>query len=155
LHYVAFGALAVPGAGTEVRYLIEDHDVAVAPSLLFDSSNEVRPATSNGPVMLMVSDPVYSRADERFAAAREPRHGAAVASSGVRGASPREWQRLAGSQKEAADIARLFPVGALDTLAGFDATREALLRQDLSRYRILHFATHGTADADAPQLSTL
>src|SRR6185295_15052505 len=66
LHYVAFGVLASPGAGTDVRYLIEDHDIAVAPSLLFDSNVDARAAAGNSPLMLMVSDPVYSRADARF-----------------------------------------------------------------------------------------
>ncbi len=153
LHYVAFGVLAATGAGTEVRYLIEDHDIAVAPSLLFDSNVGARPAGGTDLAMLMVSDPVYSRSDARFNLGR-PAGQVTSAAGAFRGAA-REWQRLAGSQREAADIARLLPAGSLDTLSGFDATREALLGRDLSRYRILHFATHGTADAEAPQLSTL
>jgi len=155
LHYVAFGVLAAAGAGTDVRYLIEDHDIAVAPSLLFDANTDSHPAAAGGPVMLMVSDPVYSRTDARFNVGRVAGLGGATADSAQRGSTSREWQRLTGSQREAANIARLMSAGSLDTLSGFDATREALLRRDLSRYRILHFATHGTADAEAPQLSTL
>ena len=158
LHYVSFGVLA-SAAGTEVRYLVEDHDIAVTPSLLFDSSAEVPSAAGAAPAMLMVSDPVYSRSDARFPAGNAPRRSAsdakAASPSAVRESSAGEWQRLAGSQREAASIAKLLPAASLDTLSGFDATREALLRRDLSRYRILHFATHGTADAQAPQLSTL
>jgi len=105
--------------------------------------------------MLMVSDPVYSRADARFNDGRAAGRGTVAADGALRGSTSREWQRLTGSQREATNIARLLPASSLDTLAGFDATREALLRRDLSRYRILHFATHGTADAEAPQLSTL
>jgi CHAT domain-containing protein len=152
LHYVAFGVLASATTGTEVRYLVEDHDIAITPSLLFDAASGPRPA--GGPLMLMVSDPVYSRSDARFASgkAAADRH---PATASTRASSTAEWSRLAGSQREAADIARLLPPGSLDTLSGFNATREALLQRDLSRYRILHFATHGTADAEAPQLSTL
>jgi CHAT domain-containing protein len=153
LHYVAFGVLAAAGSGTDVRYLIEDHDVAVAPSLLFDSNVDARAAASTAPVMLMVSDPVYSRSDARFSSAQVASR--AGTDPATRSSTSREWQRLTGSQREAANIARLLPAASLDTLSGFDATREALLKRDLSRYRILHFATHGTADAEAPQLSTL
>jgi CHAT domain-containing protein/tetratricopeptide (TPR) repeat protein len=155
LHYVAFGVLAAPGTGTDVRYLIDDHDIAVAPSLLFDSNTEIRAQGGTASVMLLVSDPVYSRSDARFNSGQAAGRGTLAAESTTRSSSSREWQRLTGSQREAANIARLLPAGSLDTLSGFDATREALLQRDLSRYRILHFATHGTADAEAPQLSTL
>jgi CHAT domain-containing protein len=40
-------------------------------------------------------------------------------------------------------------------LSGFAANREQLLNRDLSRYRIVHFATHAVADLQAPQLSAL
>ena len=36
---------------------------------------------------------------------------------------------------------------------GFDASRSTALSPELSRYRIIHFATHGVIDLDHPELS--
>jgi CHAT domain-containing protein len=35
----------------------------------------------------------------------------------------------------------------------FDASRDAVLQADLTRYRILHFATHSLLDDERPELS--
>ena len=40
-------------------------------------------------------------------------------------------------------------------MAGLDATRGRLLSLDWSRYRFIHIATHGTVDAQVPELSAL
>jgi len=150
LHYVPFALLATHTGG-QLRYLIEDHDIAIAPSLLFSAAAVDTPRASAAPAVLIVSDPVYTQSDTRFA------NGRTVSSAGVMrgGAQRREWPRLMGSQREAAAISALFPAGSVDSLAGFDATRETFLNRDLARYSILHIATHGVADAEAPQLSTL
>jgi CHAT domain-containing protein len=47
------------------------------------------------------------------------------------------------------------PANSVDHLAGFHATRVAVLIAPLERYRYIHFAVHGTTDADIPQLSSL
>jgi CHAT domain-containing protein len=43
----------------------------------------------------------------------------------------------------------------VDLLQGADATREAVLAEDLARYRFIHIATHGVIDSEIPQLSAL
>ena len=150
LHYVPFALLA-SNSGGQVRYLIEDHDVAVAPSLLFSAATADKARTSASPAVLIVSDPVYTQADARFGNARSSPPAGALRG----GSSKREWPRLIGSQREATAISALFPAGTVDSLAGFEATRDSFLNRDLARYNILHIATHGLADAEAPQLSTL
>jgi CHAT domain-containing protein/tetratricopeptide (TPR) repeat protein len=163
LHAVPFAALTIR-SGAADSFLIEEHDVSVAPAIrpLDDA-----PAGGAAPAqrgVLIVADPVYERADNRFA------EGKRVASSGsttsneptLRGSADRSgsgkaipWQPLPGSGREAANISALFPAGAVRLLSGFEASREKLLALDLANYRILHFATHAIADSEAPQLSAL
>jgi len=150
LHYVPFALLA-NNTGGKVRYLIEDHDVAIAPSLLYSAATVDKTRASKNPAVLIVSDPVYTQNDARFGNGRSTSSATALRG----GASKREWPRLIGSQREAASIAALFPPGSVDSLTGFAATRDSFLNRDLARYDILHIATHGLADAEAPQLSTL
>jgi CHAT domain-containing protein len=55
------------------------------------------------------------------------------------------------------EIANLRDVAGPDTLVvtGFDATRERLASADLTKYSILHFATHGILDPKRPENSGL
>jgi len=63
--------------------------------------------------------------------------------------------RLAFSRREAAAImAVTTPRDSMQAL-DFRASRETALNKDLSRYRIIHFATHGLLDNEHPELSGL
>lgn len=55
------------------------------------------------------------------------------------------------------ELANLREVAGADTLVatGFDASREILESTDLSKYAILHFATHGILDPKRPEYSGL
>jgi CHAT domain-containing protein len=64
-------------------------------------------------------------------------------------------ERLPGTAREAQAIAALFSPADVDSLSGFEASRETFLGRDLSRYRIIHIAAHAVSDAEAPRLSTL
>ncbi|HEX8351348.1 MAG TPA: CHAT domain-containing tetratricopeptide repeat protein, partial [Pyrinomonadaceae bacterium] len=64
-------------------------------------------------------------------------------------------QRLYASGREADRITRLFPRATYAKILGFDASRRTLAQTDLSRYRILHFATHGLLNSRRPELSGL
>jgi CHAT domain-containing protein len=152
LHAVPFAALATGEAG-HTRFLIDSHDVAVAPSILAAigktprNINQIRTA-------LVVADPVYTTRDARFgaltaAAAPAPADGAPTLRGG------RNWARLPGAAREASAIVKLLPAGAVDVLSGFEASRERLLDRDLRPYQVVHFAGHAVADVEAPQLSAL
>lgn len=54
-------------------------------------------------------------------------------------------ERLPGTAAEVNGIASLFALTSskTETRTGIDATKQELLRTDLSRYRFIHFATHG------------
>jgi CHAT domain-containing protein len=151
LYAVPFAALA-SGSDAQPRFLVDNHDIAVAPSIAAISANARAPAISPDSAALIVADPVYRADDSRFAKAvttlAEVTPGPAL-----RGAHA--WTRLPASGGEAQNIQRLLAPGSVDILTGFEASRGVLLERDLSRYRIVHFAVHAVADTEAPQLSAL
>ena len=150
LHGVPFAAL--PADARLDEPLVAKREVAVAATL--GSIEDDRMPISLGPDVpfLLVADPVYSRDDARVAPARETqRHG--LSSRGGALVPDSGWTRLEGSGREAAAIGKIVP-GA-QTLVGFAANRDALLRRNLRGLRVLHFATHAVADLESPALSTL
>jgi len=152
LHSVPFAALASE-AGAHPRFLVDSHDVAVAPAFLaIGSDSEPRPIRRNS-AALVVADPVYTNEDTRFAGRLARAAPAPVSATTFRGA--RSWSRLPATAREAAAITKLLAPGSVQVLSGFDANRDILLARDLARYDILHFATHAIADSEAPQLSAL
>lgn len=142
LSYVPIAALRGRDAGGDF-YVVARHDIALTPAAWMlratDPAGRARPERR----LLLVSDPVYDAADPRLAGRPEPAP-----------ADPR-YRRIPWTAHEAEAIAAQFPAAQIDRLAGLDATRERLLALDWSRYRYLHFATHGSVDAGMPQLSAL
>jgi CHAT domain-containing protein len=64
-------------------------------------------------------------------------------------------ERLVSSLREANEILKLIPTEAGMKAVGFNASRSAAMRPDLSQYKILHFATHGLLDDRHPELSSI
>jgi CHAT domain-containing protein len=160
LHAVPFAALA-HGEKAKPKFLVDSHDVAVAPAFLAIAPGSGRPAVERKSAALVVVDPVYARDDSRFAqatrlAATEP---AAVSSPPAAAAATlrgsQAWTRLPATAREAATISKLLDRNSVEVLSGFDASRDSLLGRNLAGYDILHFATHAVADTEAPQLSAL
>ena len=152
LHSVPFATLASE-AGAQPRFLVDSHDVAVAPAFLsIGSESAPRPIRRNS-AALVVADPVYTNDDTRFAARTAVAAQVAVSETTFRGA--RSWSRLPATAREAAAITKLLAPGSVQVLTGFDANRDILLGRDLDAYDIVHFAVHAVADTQAPQLSAL
>ncbi|HEX6715777.1 MAG TPA: CHAT domain-containing tetratricopeptide repeat protein [Pyrinomonadaceae bacterium] len=63
-------------------------------------------------------------------------------------------QRLVYAQRELNNLRQIAGPGSF-IATGFDATRENLQQTDLSKYAILHFATHGVLDPKHPENSGL
>jgi CHAT domain-containing protein len=74
---------------------------------------------------------------------------AGVADAGLR------IPRLPGTRREAAAITALLPEAERKQALDFDASRAAATSEDLSQYRIIHFATHGLLNSQHPELSGL
>ncbi|MDB6089406.1 MAG: hypothetical protein JWN85_2190 [Gammaproteobacteria bacterium] len=160
LHYVPFATLRRMEAGRKA-FLVENHDIAVTPSIQMFLQPESPRSTATARQMLLVDDPVYDPADPRVANSSPPSpstdlntYGPALAL--VRGpGGGRYLPRLPGAAREATAIAALMPADSVDRLDGFAASRERFLTSGLDRYRLIHIASHATTDPEIPQASAL
>jgi CHAT domain-containing protein len=160
LHYVPFATLRCIEGGRKV-FLVENHDIAVTPTIQMFLRPEL-PRSTSGAVrqMLLVDDPVYDSADLRVANSSSHAPDLDINSSGpaltlVRGATGGPLPRLPGAAREAAAIESLMPAHSVDRLDGFSASRERFLSSGLERYRLIHVASHATTDPEIPQASAL
>ena len=162
LHYVPFGTLPVPdtgessGSGTRPGPLIARHEVVHLPSA--SSLAVQRAAVSGRPAaprwVAVLADPVFDTRDPRLAA--RVASGAVPASTGQRAEDlGLVFDRLPSTRREAAVIAELAPPGDVLAALDFDASRKLVTSDELHRYRIVHFATHGLIDDARPHLSGL
>jgi CHAT domain-containing protein len=157
LQYLPFSALTSNDGG---RPLIVDHEMVTLPSasvlaVLREEFEKRKPASK---LVAVFADPVFSANDPRLAQATktgEPaNHSSAIdvqrsaTESGLGG-----LMRLRFSRQEAEEIARLAGdkrnLKALD----FSASRSVVTKENLSDYRIVHFATHGLINNQNPDLS--
>lgn len=149
LHYVPFAMLPDPGAsGEKVSVpLLAGHEVVNVPSASAVALQRrlVRRAPAPEAVAVL-ADPVFDPED--------PRVGAAVSNARVSsGAS--SYLRLPWTRREAQAISEIVPAGGSLLALDFRASRQTALSPELSRYRIVHFATHGVIDSQTPALSGL
>jgi CHAT domain-containing protein len=155
LHYVPFAALAT-GDHSRPEYLIDDHDVAIAPSLAVLGIPPQQRAEAFPREMLLVADPVYSADDPRVASSVKPASTAAPAPSrGVFHFRARPVERLPGAALEIDAIGKLIGSDRLTVLSGSTASRAAFLAQDFTKYRFIHIAAHGIGNARSPKFSEL
>src|SRR5262249_61906455 len=63
--------------------------------------------------------------------------------------------RLPYTRQEAREIAALIPESERKEALDFEASRATATDAELSRYRFIHFATHGYLDSEQPELSAL
>jgi CHAT domain-containing protein len=160
LHYVPFATLRCMEGGRKV-FLVENHDIAVTPTIQMFLRPELPRSTSGAQKqMLLVDDPVYDSADPRVANSSSHSPDLDIEGSGpaltlVRGASGGPLPRLPGAAREAAAIQSLMPPNSVDRLDGFSASRERFLSSGLDHYRLIHVASHATTDPEIPQASAL
>jgi CHAT domain-containing protein/Tfp pilus assembly protein PilF len=145
LQYVPFAALSP--AGTP---LLARQEIVYLPSVsvLEPLRRAGRRVPATGVSAAVFADPVFSRNDSRFGAARD-----AAADARSRAADGGSYGRLRFSRREAEAIAAISP-GVFQAL-DFSASKSSVLARDLRRYRIIHFATHGALNTQRPELSGL
>ena len=130
--------------------------IVTAPSLsaLQAAGLARRPAADR--TLAIIADPIYSEGDSRIDAGfRRIASSEAVPLTRV-ARDPASLQRLPSASAEARALIDLVndPADML-ALIGPDADRQRVLNSPLSRFRILHFATHAMADSQDPALATL
>jgi CHAT domain-containing protein len=149
LHYIPF-ALLRTRVNELPRFLIEDHDLANAPSIR-TLMEKKQPTNSAGKGrMLLVADPMYQSSDTRLrTSVAEGSSMSPLARGSV------DLRRLPGTAQEAAAIRAFFDRRDIDILVGGRATRDHFLAMDLRSYRFIHIASHAVADSEIPQLSAI
>ena len=163
LQYTPFAALPEPGANSGP--LIARYEVDILPSI--SVLETVRKATHERPrptsIVAIFADPVFERVDPRVMHRSQKN-----ASLGERPTSltraiqdlgGRQYiARLPASRNEANAIAGIFRSHNLEGVRlalDFDASRDNVVKNGLSQFQLIHFATHGVVDAEHPELSGL
>jgi CHAT domain-containing protein/tetratricopeptide (TPR) repeat protein len=168
LHYIPFGALPDPnrlgGSDGNWQPLVVEHEVVNLPSAstIVVLRRELARRKPAARMLAILADPVFSRDDERI------RKGARLAAQQAPaplserdliqiGGKPGELRinRLPFTRLEAEQILPLAPAGAGMKALDFEANRATAMSDQLSQYRYVHFATHGLADSERPELSTI
>lgn len=150
-----------PDADEAVRPLVVRHEIVHLPSVsslaaLRRGRQRAAPQTWFG----ILADPVFTPDDPRVQkkAAALGDHRPPSNPDLARAAedfSIESFDRLPFTRVEAESIAQFFPKHARRVALDFEASRDLVESQELKRYRILHFATHGLLNSKHPELSGL
>jgi CHAT domain-containing protein len=157
LHYVPFAALPDPGAsGDKVSVpLLVGHEVVNVPSAsAVVLQRKLIRRTPARDAVAVLADPVFDPGDPRVSGQAARSSPATTAAAGTRSGAG-SFLRLPWTRREAQAIAAAAPAGRSLLALDFRASRQTALSPELSRYRIVHFATHGVIDSQTPALSGL
>lgn len=162
LQRLPFVALHAPDG----RYLIESLQLSMLPSTSVGialAEQRRQPRTFPAQDVVVFADPIFARDDPRLglhtpgvivanapAGALDDMLGAQLMRSG----GIDDLQRLPGTAREAQAMREAFGERVV-VFEGLDATLAAARSDTASNARILHFATHGLVDAQAPELTGL
>ncbi len=148
LQYVPFAALPEPTEATRQlsQPLLVQHEIISLPSastlaLVRSETRQRKPAQKS---LAILADPVFGKDDDRFGADKK-----------TRPATNREGglSRLPGTRGEAEVILAVASDSFAHLVQGFAVNRGFVTGNELSQYRIIHFATHGLLDSQRPALS--
>lgn len=164
LQYIPFVALPLPQGGPGL--VIQRYEVDVLPSasvlgtLRRTTSNRAPPSAT----AIIFADPVFESSDPRILGTNavhidsRPEKPASLIRE-LRDISGSSYiPRLPASRDEATAIARILQSAdpqAVRLEMDFSASRDTVLKDGLSRYRMIHFATHGVIDTRRPEMSGL
>jgi CHAT domain-containing protein/Tfp pilus assembly protein PilF len=156
LEYLPFAALTIPRQAQFLPLIIE-HEVTSIPSAstLAVLRREFDGRAPAEKVVAVFADPVFDKTDQRvtgnLSRTAGGHHGAPelAKSSDEVTALP----RLPYTRQEAETILAFAPATGRKAALGFEANRTAAMSEDLSKYRIIHFATHSFLDSTHPELS--
>ncbi|MEG4855838.1 CHAT domain-containing protein [Microcoleus sp. K1-B1] len=164
LNYLPFAALSLPETPGKNRNspLIVDHEIVLLPSastlgILRQNYSDRQPPTRT---LAILADPVFSPEDERLQNQSTATNLQAIESVNLglsRSGRDNNIQlsRLKFTRQEAQIIQALVPANSRTESLDFEASRAAATSQNLSQYKIIHFATHGLANSTNPELSGL
>ncbi|HEU4875082.1 MAG TPA: CHAT domain-containing protein [Pyrinomonadaceae bacterium] len=174
LNYIPFEVLlktADSGDFSSLAYLVKSNEVVYAPSASVVGTIKQQRTKATGRAMLIIADPVFNSNDAR-AQKRTPAPatdaevrglGIQSAVADVSGTTPAPnpgmeglpLARLNGTRTEADQISKLAKTSGsqADVWLDLDANEDNLTARDVSKYRIIHVATHGLLNAERPQFT--
>ncbi|MCC5627474.1 CHAT domain-containing protein [Nostoc sphaeroides CHAB 2801] len=153
------------GVGEEVNYqpLVVNHEIISLPSAstIAILRKQIKGRIKAPKTLAILADPVFSANDQRVT-----NKSSNVANNNVdqqveesalkrstRNMNRSEIGRLPGTEQEAQEILKLVPASENLQAFGFDANYNWATSDQLSQYKMLHFATHGFLDSTDPELS--
>jgi CHAT domain-containing protein len=161
LHYLPFAALPDP-SDPKGAPLVVSHEVVDLPSATFLATLRQIDPSRKAPdrLVAVLADPVFERDDARLSGVvpKGDRRADSMNEEMVRSASESGidgFSRLRFTRKEAETISALAPKEERLAALDFSASRATATSPELSRYRIVHFATHGLVNGVHPALSGL
>jgi len=165
LQYVPFAALTVGSGLTNYRPIIQDHEIVSLPSasaLAVQRRNLAnrKPAAKT---LAVIADPVFSLDDSRLKTARSVPVRQALPANETRiiehlsdnTTGQLSIRRLPFTRQEADQILAVAPSASNLKLLDFRANRSLVTSGELSKYRYIHFATHGYLDSSRADLSAI
>jgi CHAT domain-containing protein/tetratricopeptide (TPR) repeat protein len=166
LAYLSFAAL--PNPTNSDKQLVASNEIVYLPSAstLAVLREQVERRSAGEETLAVLADPVFDKHDDRIRSASmvsaKTNHKSAnaeVTEQALRDAGLLEegvpLARLPFSRQEAEWISALIPSSNTLKAVGFNANLHTATSGELSRYRIVHFATHGLINAKRPYLSGL
>jgi len=167
---------------SDPKPLLVEHEIITLPSasVLALQRRELANRRPSSLEVVVLADPVFDAEDSRVEQARRNTQKVLLKTARNQKTPPNETQpnqqgpptpntalssalrdvglegklpRLLSSRKEARAIMQVAPAGQSMSAFDFHATREMALKPELSKYRIVHFATHGVLDLEHPELS--
>lgn len=158
LQYLPFAALSLETTPEgEPIPIIVNHEIVTLPSastLAFMRRNPVEKPQNRREIAIF-ADPVFNTEDNRISKSTIIQNSLPIELAESARSSGITLARLPYTRTEAEAILAL-TAGRDNTQAfGFEANRNLATSQDLSQYRLLHFATHGLANSQNPELSGL
>jgi CHAT domain-containing protein len=173
LNYIPFEVLlktADPGDFSSLGYLVKTNEMVYSPSASVVGAIKQQRVKTTGRLMLVIADPVFNSNDARARKAPPSTTESEVRGLGIQSAlsdvtgetavPPAKMEglplaRLAGTRIEADQISKLAKSsgGQADVWLDLDANEDNLVARDISKYRIIHVATHGLLNAERPQFT--
>jgi CHAT domain-containing protein/tetratricopeptide (TPR) repeat protein len=182
LQYVPLAALPIPTDSLPssqpdptpqtagYRPLILEHEIVSLPSasVLLEVRKELGSRQPGAKTVAVFADPVFQEDDPRVrrdaakliqpsdpssAQATESPQPEDLLAWSAREIGELGFARLPHSRQEAEAILAVTPKGTGKELLDFQASRTTATSSELSRYRIVHFATHGLLNSQHPELS--
>lgn len=161
LNSIPWSALPIGKLKSERKFLIENYELVLVPciSVLIAQKSNSKKESENIEDILVVSDPVTERIDERLESvtlSAKIKKDANTLDSIMRGfpvdkSQDRQFSRLHFSQEEAKTITKTFQ--KVKNLSGFNANLAELRNFRGKRFLAFHLATHTVINPQEPELS--